>query len=208
MTDQTITTGAMLITLAIPNTDNPNALAEYTEKAPQLGIARGMQPIKQFKVVDQIFGEHQTAIVSVVLFPSVEAITDMFEADEYQLLIALREEAFKSISYYISAPDQSLTLDDTAGKTYLLVKAQPGDPASLKEYQQNLGSMAAGYGAQPITTIPLASMYLGDHPAAFLNITEFPDADAVRNFFGADEYQPFLPLREKALVNLNLYIAQ
>ncbi len=205
MTDNT---GTFLITLAVPNQNDPDALNEYTTKAPKLAMDYGLQSVVQFSIVDQIFGEHQTAIVSVVKFPSEEDIVNMFESEAYQPLLALRDRAFESISYYISPPEQSLSLGDTDGKTYLLVMAVPGDKQALGEYQQNLRPMAAQYGAQPLANVPIASMYIGEHPSAFLNITEFPDADSIRSFFGADDYQPFLPLREKALLNLNLYIGQ
>jgi|GEM_PF-1043605 len=208
MTDNTNDSGTFLITLARPNPENADALAQYSEEAPSLGMQYGMQLIAQFKVVDQIFGEHHAAIVSVVQFPDANAITGMFESEAYQPLIALREQAFTSIHYYISTPDQSLTIDNTEDKTYLLVTATPADKASLGEYQQHMRPMAASYGAQPIINIPIASTYLGEHPSALLSITEFPEPDSIRNFFGADEYQPFLPLREKALSHLNLYIAQ
>ena len=89
----------------------------------------------------------------------------------------------------------------------ILALPSPDDKEALQQYQQGAGPLSAKHGGKVLGKIAIAENFVGENPAAFLSIAEFPSDQAIKDFFNDEAYQSLIPLREKALSSLNLYLA-
>jgi len=195
----------LLLTFALPNPDEKEALGKYSQKSAVLSQQHGAHVFARFSVREQLQGNTPTAIVGIAEFPSVEAVKGLFGSDEYQKLIPARDKGLKALNLYISQPDQVVPSLEGDNKSLLITMAAPANMEALQQYQQGAGPLSAKHGGKGLGKIAIAENFVGDNPAAFLSIAEFPSDQAVKDFFNDEDYQPLIPLRDKALSSLNLY---
>ncbi len=198
---------ALLITLAAPNPAEMKAMGKYSQASGALAQQYDAKIIARFGVKEQIFGDIPAAIIGVAEFPSTEAIKELFGSLDYQKLIPLRDKALNAMNLYISPPDQSLASIEGGERSLLITLAAPVDMGALQQYQQGAGPLFAKHGGKGVAKISIAENFIGDTPAAFLSIAEFPSDQAIKDFFNDQAYQALIPLRDKALGSLNLYLA-
>jgi uncharacterized protein (DUF1330 family) len=73
---------------------DPEKLKEYSGLAGPTIVSNGGEPVVRGKVAGLLTGESFDGKVVVVFkFPSIDAIDQWYNSDEYQALIPLREEA-------------------------------------------------------------------------------------------------------------------
>ena len=78
--------------LATINVKDPAKLQEYLGKVQQLGVNYGAKRLAKGKAVRAINGEAvQQDMAIVVEFPDTERLHSLFDSDEYQELIPIRE---------------------------------------------------------------------------------------------------------------------
>ena len=87
-----------LVVTASPNPDAPEAMQAYFKGVLPLLMGSGGKLVKRLKVADVLVGEPAYGMVLVMDFDSKDAISAMFESDEYKALIPAREEGFKSMT--------------------------------------------------------------------------------------------------------------
>ena len=72
---------------------DPEKLQEYMTGSKQLAAPYGAKLVYQGKVVRTLNGENNHEMVVIAEFPDADQINDWFDSEEYQPLVALREEA-------------------------------------------------------------------------------------------------------------------
>lgn len=197
---------ALLITLAQPKPHEIDAFHGYVGASTELALEAGGEVSSRFGV-RHIHGNAPAAIFGLATFPSADTITDMFNSDAYQALVPAREQSIECVNAYIVDDPPVTALPDPEG-VYLVTVADPNPQAmdDLAAYQQVAGPLSAKHGGVPAANLPISSRPVGDTPAAFIGIVEFPSAEAVDAFFADPEYQATIPTRDRALSSLNLYI--
>lgn len=91
-----------LTIVAKVNPDGKKELSHYIEKVGELYKKVKAKPIYKFKITKPLIGTYTPSIVSIMEFPSISALNDVFESDEYKKLIPYREKAFSKLEGYIS----------------------------------------------------------------------------------------------------------
>lgn len=198
----------VLITLAKPNPEEAETFHGYVEASTKLAIDAGGEVSSRFGV-RPIHGDAPAAVFGLATFPSPESITEMFASADYQALIPAREKSIECVNAYIVADSPITELADPAGDAvYLVTVAAPNPNAGedLAAYQQAVGPLSAKHGAKPVAQFPLAGHPVGETPAAFVAVAEFPSADAIDAFFADDDYVAITDTRDRALSSLNLYV--
>ncbi|MEM7126790.1 MAG: DUF1330 domain-containing protein [Chloroflexota bacterium] len=200
---------ALLITLAAPNPDEQAAAGQYGRESGTLTSQYGANVITRLAITEKIHGDGPAALLGIAEFPSADSIRALFSSDEYKKLIPVRDKAMRSVNLYISQPDQSVENVGGLGKSLLITMAAPNpdEKDALGQYQQGAGPLAGKYGAKPLANVGIAEQIHGDSPAAFVSIAEFPDDDSVKGFFNDEDYQKLIPVRDRALRAINLYLA-
>ena len=92
-----------LTIVASINPEGKEELTHYIEKVGELYKRVNAIPINKFKVTDSLIGNYIPSLVSIMEFPDMKSLTDVFESDEYKKLIPFREKAFSKLEAYISA---------------------------------------------------------------------------------------------------------
>jgi uncharacterized protein (DUF1330 family) len=88
------------VTLVVTATPNPNemeSVQDYLKKVLPLLMGAGGQLVKRLKVNEVISG-NASGMVLVMDFDSDEAITGLFESDEYTALIPVRDRGFREMN--------------------------------------------------------------------------------------------------------------
>ena len=201
---------AMLLTLVIPNPSEKESMGIYGKESGKLTAQSGAQLLGRFNVVEQLHGDFPATVVGIAEFPSAKAIKDMFDSEAYQQLVPTRNKAVNALALYISRPDQTFNSSIDSEKAFLVTLAlpNPNEQEALDEYRTGTRPIASKYGAKPLGIIGIAENFHGDMPAAFLGVTEFPDADAIKGFFNDEAYRKLAPSRDKGMSSLNLYLAR
>lgn len=91
----------MIVTAQI-NPNEKEALDEYLKKSGSIFKNAGGEPVHKYKIAGQIVGNNSMDLVSIMEFPSHDALKDVFEGDEYQKLLPLREKGFLKLEVYLS----------------------------------------------------------------------------------------------------------
>ncbi|MEM7091753.1 MAG: DUF1330 domain-containing protein [Actinomycetota bacterium] len=200
------TNSTLLITLAKPNSEEVEVFHGYVAGSTELAIAAGAEVSSRF-AVEHIHGDAPAVVFGLATFPSVEAITTMFDSPSYQDLVPARDKSIECVNAYIVDDTEVTELAEPDG-VYLVTVAAPNPQAmeDLAAYQQVVGPISAKHGAQPIANLPIAGHPVGQTPAAFVAIARFPSADAVQAFLNDPDYAPIIPTRDRALASLNLYV--
>lgn len=196
----------LLITLAQPKPDETKTFHRYVGASTELAVEAGGEVSSRFGV-RHIHGDAPAAIFGFATFPSADAITDMFGSDAYQALVPEREKSIECVNVYIVDDTPATALPDPQG-VYLVTVATPNPEAmeELAAYQQVAGPLSTKHGGTAVVNLPINGHPIGDTPAAFVGIVEFPSAEAVDAFFADPDYQSSVPARDRALASLNLYV--
>ena len=92
---------SLMIVNAVINPDEKDAFAYYSEKSAPLFKEAGATPVVKYKVAKTIIGTKKLQIVAIMEFPSSEAITNVFESEDYKSLLPYRDKAFVELDVFI-----------------------------------------------------------------------------------------------------------
>ena len=84
---------ATLVVTAVPNPSEMASVQEYLQGVLPLLMGAGGKPVKRLKVDDVIHGS-PSGMVMVMDFESADAITGMFESEDYAALVPVRDRGF------------------------------------------------------------------------------------------------------------------
>lgn len=198
----------VLVTFAQPDPDELDTFRSYVGASTELALHVGGEVSSRFGV-RHLHGDAPADVFGLAIFPDARTITDMFDSPEYQELIPARKQSVVSVNAYIvdDAPVTAIEAP-TGGAVHLVTLAAPNLEAleELQAYQAAAGPLAATHGGRPIVQLPISGRPVGDTPAAFIGIAQFPSADALEAFFADPAYQQIIGLRDRALASLNLYV--
>jgi uncharacterized protein (DUF1330 family) len=90
-----------LIVTAIPNPAETASVQAYLKGVLPLLTGAGGRPVKRLKVDEVIRGE-PSGMVLVMDFDSADAITAMFESDDYAALIPTRDRGFSQMNILLA----------------------------------------------------------------------------------------------------------
>ncbi|GAA3631945.1 DUF1330 domain-containing protein [Flavivirga jejuensis] len=93
------------VNLTIVATINPNGkeeLSHYLEKVGILYKKVDAKPVNKFKITKPLIGDYKPSLVSIMEFPNIESLNNVFKSNDYKQLIPYREKAFSKLEAYIS----------------------------------------------------------------------------------------------------------
>jgi len=93
------------VNLTIVATINPNGkeeLSHYLEKVGVLYKNADAKSINKFKITKPLIGDYTPSLVSIMEFPNMKSLNDVFESEEYKQLIPYRDKGFSKLEAYIS----------------------------------------------------------------------------------------------------------
>jgi len=92
---------ATLVVTAVPNPDEMESVQEYLKGVLPLLMAAGGNPVKRLKV-DQVVHGDPAGMVLVMDFESADAITGMFESEDYTALVPARDRGFVEMNILLT----------------------------------------------------------------------------------------------------------
>ena len=92
---------ATLVVTAVPNPEEMASVQEYLTGVLPLFKEAGGQLVKRLKVHKPIHGK-PSGMVLVMDFDSADAITTMFESDEYAALVPVRDRGFAEMNIQLA----------------------------------------------------------------------------------------------------------
>ncbi len=92
----------ILIIIATINPSEKEALAYYMEQMKILYTEVGAVPVKKYKIDDTLIGDEEPNIISIIEFPSEDAIEKVFKSSRYSTLISFRDKAFKRVEAHLA----------------------------------------------------------------------------------------------------------
>jgi uncharacterized protein (DUF1330 family) len=102
MSDKTKTDDkTTLVVTAVPNPKELESVQQYLKGVLPLLMSAGGKPVKRLKVDDVIHG-NPSGMVLVMDFDSAEAITGMFESDDYAALVPVRDRGFAEMNILLA----------------------------------------------------------------------------------------------------------
>ena len=90
-----------LIVTAMPNPDEMASVQEYLQGVMPLLTGAGGRPVKRLKVDEVIHGK-PSGMVLVMDFDSDEAITGLFESEDYAALVPIRDKGFAEMNIQLT----------------------------------------------------------------------------------------------------------
>ena len=90
-----------LIVTAMPNPDEMASVQEYLQGVMPLLMGAGGRPVKRLKVDEVIHGK-PSGMVLVMDFDSDEAITGLFESEDYAALVPIRDKGFAEMNIQLT----------------------------------------------------------------------------------------------------------
>jgi len=90
-----------LIVTAVPNPDEMASVQEYLQGVMPLLTGAGGKLVRRLKV-DRVVHGDPTGMVLVMDFDSADAITAMFESDDYATLIPMRDRGFAEMNILLT----------------------------------------------------------------------------------------------------------
>ncbi len=94
--------GVFLIIIASVNPSEKDALNYYLQEMSILYQEVGAKPTGRYKISEALMGSASTNLVSIMEFPSREALDKVFKSEEYKKLIPFRQKAFLKLEALIS----------------------------------------------------------------------------------------------------------
>lgn len=102
MGDQTKTDEkTTLVVTAVPNANEMASVQEYLHGVLPLLTGAGGKPVKRLKV-DQVINGNPSGMVLVMDFDSADAISGMFESEDYAALIPARNRGFAEMNILLT----------------------------------------------------------------------------------------------------------
>ena len=92
---------ATLVVTATPNPNEMESVQDYLKGVLPLLMGAGGKPVKRLKVNEVIRG-NASGMVLVMDFDSDEAITALFESEEYAALVPVRDLGFKEMNILLT----------------------------------------------------------------------------------------------------------
>ena len=92
---------ATLVVTATPNPNEMESVQGYLKGVLPLLMGAGGKPVKRLKVNEVIRG-NASGMVLVMDFDSDEAITALFESEEYAALVPVRDQGFKEMNILLT----------------------------------------------------------------------------------------------------------
>jgi uncharacterized protein (DUF1330 family) len=93
--------GSILLIMAHLNKENINDLPNYLEQIGKVFAANNGKPIGKYKSKVGLAGENNPEVVSIVEFPSDDAIKNMIESEAFMQLAELRARVFVQLNLII-----------------------------------------------------------------------------------------------------------
>jgi uncharacterized protein (DUF1330 family) len=92
---------ATLVVTAVPNPDEMASVQEYLKGVLPLLKAAGGKLVKRLKV-DKVIRGNRSGMVLVMDFGSADAITAMFESNDYAALVPVRDRGFAEMNILLT----------------------------------------------------------------------------------------------------------
>ena len=93
---------ATLVVTAVPNADEMESVQAYLQGVMPLLTGAGGQLVRRLKTA-QVINGRPAGMVLVMDFPSVDAVTAMFDSDAYQALVPTRDRGFCEMNILVTA---------------------------------------------------------------------------------------------------------
>ena len=91
-----------LVVTAVPNSDEMGSVQEYLQGVMPLFMAAGGELVKRVKT-DTVVHGHRAGMTLVMDFDSADAVTDLFQSDDYAALIPLRDRGFTEMNILLTS---------------------------------------------------------------------------------------------------------
>ena len=102
MGDQTKTDEkTTLVVTAVPNPNEMGSVQEYLQGVLPLLMRAGGKPVKRLKV-DTVINGNPSGMVLVMDFDSADAISGMFESEDYAALVPVRDRGFSEMNIVLT----------------------------------------------------------------------------------------------------------
>lgn len=96
--ENAMTNNTTLVVTSSPNPKEVQALQEYVQGVMPLLLNLGGTIIKRSRITHVYHGKQSFTFLLVMDFPSKKALTEMFDSEEYQVLIPKRNRGFVDIN--------------------------------------------------------------------------------------------------------------
>ena len=102
MDDRAKTDGkTTLVVTAVPSPNEMASVQEYLKGVLPLLMGAGGKPVKRLKV-DEVIHGNPSGMVLVMDFDSADAITGMFESEDYAALVPVRDRGFAEMNILLT----------------------------------------------------------------------------------------------------------
>jgi uncharacterized protein (DUF1330 family) len=92
---------ATLVVTAVPNPNEMASVQEYLHGVLPLLMGAGGKPVKRLKV-DRVINGKPSGMVLVMDFDSADAISGMFESEDYAALVPVRDRGFSEMNIVLT----------------------------------------------------------------------------------------------------------
>ena len=92
---------ATLVVTAVPNAEEMASVQEYLTGVMPFLMGAGGKPVKRPKV-DEVVHGRPNGMVLVMDFESADAVTEMFNSDDYAALVPVRDKGFVEMNIQIA----------------------------------------------------------------------------------------------------------
>ncbi len=90
-----------LVVTAVPNASEMAAVQEYLQGVMPLLLGAGGSLVKRLKTEKVVHGD-PSGMTLVMDFDSADAITEMFDSDDYAALVPVRDRGFKEMNILLT----------------------------------------------------------------------------------------------------------
>jgi uncharacterized protein (DUF1330 family) len=90
-----------LVVTAVPDPNEMASVQEYLQGVLPLLTGAGGRPVKRLKV-DQVINGNPGGMVLVMDFDSADAVTEMFDSEEYAALVPVRNRGFAEMNILLT----------------------------------------------------------------------------------------------------------
>jgi len=91
----------IMIVNALLNVKEKEAFEYYSEHSVPLFKNAGAESIAKHRVEETLIGAEKIHVVSILEFPTRQAIKDVFESEAYKALLPYRDKAFMKLDVFI-----------------------------------------------------------------------------------------------------------
>jgi uncharacterized protein (DUF1330 family) len=90
-----------LLVTAVPNTNEMESVQAYLQGVMPLLIGAGGKLVKRLKI-DEVIHGNPTGMALVMDFDSADAITKLFQSDDYAALVPVRDRGFAEMNILVT----------------------------------------------------------------------------------------------------------